>query len=397
MEPTNTKLCVGDWVEVRSKEEILQTLDNDGRLDGMPFMAEMFAFCGQRFQIYKRAHKTCDTVFPIRGRWLDDSVHLNTRCDGSSHGGCQAGCLIFWKNAWLKPIVGNSPADPGLHFDVSLGSLNATPSASACAELTVLTRGRVDDPYGGEPSYVCQATQLPYATKDLDWWDIRQYLEDYSSGNVSLWQIICGGVYSLYYALSQAGIGLGPAMRWFYDRFYPLWGGTPFPRKVGTIAEGEPTPAATLNLQPGELVRIKTHDEILKTLNTASKNRGLYWDAEEVVYCGSTHRVLKRLTRIIDEGTGKMQEMKTPCIILDSVVCQSRYSACRMFCPRGIYGWWREIWLERVEPAVSGTRGNEDTLYDPENATMMAHPNAKSLTRVDGAPIHASPQSMGEV
>ena len=41
--------------------------------------------------------------------------------------------------------------------------------------------------------------------------------------------------------------------------------------------------------------------------------------------------------------------MKNPCIILDSVVCQARYHACRMFCPRSIYPYWREIWLERVE------------------------------------------------
>jgi hypothetical protein len=97
------KLKVGEWVQVRSKEEILSTLDSKGQLDGMPFMPEMFAFCGKKFQVYKRAHKTCDTVFPIRGRRLDQAVHLDTRCDGSSHGGCQAGCLIFWKLAWLKP------------------------------------------------------------------------------------------------------------------------------------------------------------------------------------------------------------------------------------------------------------------------------------------------------
>src|ERR1700756_1053173 len=30
------KLSVGEWVEVRSKEEILRTLDHNGRLDGMP-------------------------------------------------------------------------------------------------------------------------------------------------------------------------------------------------------------------------------------------------------------------------------------------------------------------------------------------------------------------------
>jgi hypothetical protein len=105
-----------------------------------------------------------------------------------------------------------------------------------------------------------------------------------------------------------------------------------------------------LNLQPGELVRVKSHEEILKTLDTNSRNRGLYFDAEEVPYCDETHRVLKRVTRILDEKTGRMQELKTPCVILDSVICQSRYSECRLFCPRSIYPYWREIWLERVGP-----------------------------------------------
>ena len=144
-------------------------------------------------------------------------------------------------------------------------------------------------------------------------------------------------------------------------QFYPLWRGTPFPRKTGTIPEGQPTPAETLDLQPGEIVRIKPHEEILKTLNTSNRNRGLYFDAEEVPYCGGTYRVLRRVNKIINERTGKMQEMKTPCIILDSVMCQSRYSECRMFCPRSIYAYWREIWLERVEPNPSDAQAQEDT------------------------------------
>src|SRR5215813_3497089 len=100
------KLRAGDWVEVRSKEEILATLDRQGQLDGMPYMPEMFAFCGKRFQVYKRAHKTCDTIFPVRGRRVGNAVHLETRCNGSAHGGCQAKCLLFWKDAWLKPVAG---------------------------------------------------------------------------------------------------------------------------------------------------------------------------------------------------------------------------------------------------------------------------------------------------
>ena len=103
MNTKRRRLVVGDWVEVRSKEEILKTLDSQGRLDGMPFMPEMLGFCGKKFQVYKRAHKTCDTVFPTRGRRVERAVHLETRCDGEAHGGCQATCLIFWKEAWLKP------------------------------------------------------------------------------------------------------------------------------------------------------------------------------------------------------------------------------------------------------------------------------------------------------
>ena len=41
------KLIAGEWVEVRSKEEILRTLDGNGQLDGMPFMPEMFAVLRQ--------------------------------------------------------------------------------------------------------------------------------------------------------------------------------------------------------------------------------------------------------------------------------------------------------------------------------------------------------------
>ena len=334
------KLKVGEWVEVRSKDEILKTLDSQGQLDGMPFMPEMFAFCGQSFQVYKRAHKTCDTVFPIRGRRVHNAVHLQTRCDGQAHDGCEAECLLFWKEAWLKPLNADTPAQDQHSLTTITGATEAIVYAHTKS---------VDNT--GVPRYSCQATRLPEATTHLDWWDLRQYLEDYQSGNVGLWRIICGCIYSLYYNLSQAGIGVGPAFRWFYNTFHWCWRGTCFPRATGTIPEGQPTPTAALNLQPGELVRIKSHEEILKTLNTSGKNRGMGWDAEMVPYCGNTYRVLRRVTKIVNERTGEMAQMKTPAIILNSVVCQSRYSHCRMFCPRSIYSYWREIWLERLEPA----------------------------------------------
>jgi hypothetical protein len=355
------KLRVGEWVEVRSQEEILRTLDGSGRLDGMPFMPEMFKFCGQRFQVYKRAHKTCDyTSFsPGRTRRLEGTVHLQTRCDGEAHGGCQAGCLLYWKQAWLKPVSGEPKKNTvSLTKMTSAREVKAAPGGR-CTEADVWAHTRLADANGGEHTYLCQVTAVPDATSYLNWWDLRQYLEDYRSGNVGLGRILSGFVYSMYYHLAQAGIGVGPAMRWFYDKFHPLWGGTLFPRKPGVIPEGQPTPTGKLNLQPGELVRVKSHREILQTVSTVNANRGMYWDAELVPYCGGTYRVLKRVTRLIDEKTGKMMEMKNPCIILDSVVCQARYSSCRMLCPKSMYPYWREIWLERVSVDNGSASGAE--------------------------------------
>jgi hypothetical protein len=341
------KLRTGEWIEVRSKEEILRTLDRKGQLNGQPFMPQMFKYCGQRFQVFKRAHKTCDTVFPVRGRRVADSVHLETRCDGEAYGGCQAGCLIFWKEAWLKRVGGPAGAADG----INVSDARTRYSDYGCTEEEVLAGvyapGQQDEP---DPAYVCQATQLPYATTDLPWWDLRQYVEDFTSGNVGLWNIVKGSVYATYSMLGNAGLGLGRSLRWIYDRFHPLWKGTLFPRSTGTIPLDQPTPSQSqpLNLQPGELVRVKPHAEILKTLNTENKNHGLYFDAEMVPFCGGTYRVLRRVTKILDEKTGRLARMKTSSIILEGVFCQSRYSHCRMFCPRAIYSYWREIWLERV-------------------------------------------------
>jgi hypothetical protein len=338
---------VGQWVEVRSKEEILTTLDAKGQLDGMPFMPEMFQFCGKKFQVYKSAHKTCDTVTMGRGRRVDKAVHLDTRCDGTGHGGCQAGCLLFWKQAWLKPVELDLGSFASAPLTNSHGTSQRQPAG--CTELDVLSNAFAPRPHDGVPIYTCQATRLPDATAHLPWWNMRQYVDDYTSGNVGLRRMFVGLMYSAYFNLSQAGIGLGRPMRWLYDLLSPLWGGPEWPRKTGTIPKGNSTPLVTLNLQPGETVRVKSHREILTTLNTDNQNRGMGWDAELVPYCGGTYQVLKRVHKFINEKTGEMQEMKNPGIILDSVVCQGRYSGCRMFCPRSIYSWWREIWLERTE------------------------------------------------
>ena len=95
-------------------------------------------------------------------------------------------------------------------------------------------------------------------------------------------------------------------------------------------------------------MRVKSYDEILATVDTSLSNRGLTFDAELVPFCGKVFRVKTRVERFVDEKTGQMRLMKTPAVILEGVSCKALYSGQRMFCPRSIHLWWREIWLERV-------------------------------------------------
>src|SRR5215217_5098531 len=106
------KVRKGDLLRIRSADEILSTLDSDGTVDGLLFMPEMLQYAGREVRVQSSAHKTCDGAAVIRK--MDNTVHLEgLRCDGSAHGGCQAGCLLFWREEWLRPASEPQPAPSG--------------------------------------------------------------------------------------------------------------------------------------------------------------------------------------------------------------------------------------------------------------------------------------------
>ena len=113
----------------------------------------------------------------------------------------------------------------------------------------------------GETRYSCQATELLNYTAPLKWWDARQYLEAYTSGNRTLPEI-CRGLFYLfyYYATLAFSDRWGRPARWLYNRFQAITGGIPFPRLKGRLPVGQPAPRRDLGLQPGDLVRVKSYD-----------------------------------------------------------------------------------------------------------------------------------------
>lgn len=219
-----------------------------------------------------------------------------------------------------------------------------------CLETLVsrATRRNLPSETPSEPLYICQATQIPAATKPLPWWKPGQYLEDYRSGNVPLPDIIARLAFLLYAELVATGVGFGSPLRWMYDRVQSLRGGEPYPRQPGYLRAGGPTPSINLGLKVGEVVRVKSREKILATVDEFLVNKGMGFHPEMMPYCGKTFRVKQRLRKLMNEKTGQLVELKNSCLVLEGADCYGRY-APPLNCPRECFTYWREIWLERVD------------------------------------------------
>jgi hypothetical protein len=312
-ERDGSRLRVGQVVEVRPPAEILATLDDDAATDALPFMPEMLSFAGRRFTVSALALKLCDTRSDGTGnRLFHDTVYLeDLRCDGSGHDGCQAGCRLLWRTDWLRPVSDDEPVP---HDEAAAGELARRTQVAAKRD---------------ERTYRCQATELGAASEPFPADDRgRKYLRELRSGNVGVGRFVRVLARTVWRKAART-LGL--------HRDIALW------------SEGKPAAAEPLGLRPGELVQVKSRGEIAQTLDENGRNRGLAFDWEMLPHCGRTYRVQDRVGRFIDENTGTMVELKNECLVLEGVVCSGDHSVGRWFCPRAIYPYWREDWLQRAD------------------------------------------------
>ncbi len=243
---------------------------------------------------------------------LKETVFLDElRCDGTAHDGCQMGCQLFWKEAWLKA------ADP---------SEGKKGTETICAEHPAGHSGKLDMSFFSTRKgdrFTCQATELVHATKRLPWWDIRQYIDEIMTGETTAQELI----------LLLLGRAKGKFVRFF--------------RSQNNIIEGllpQPTPTESLNLQSGEWVEVKSMKEIEATLDANGKNRGLGFVPDQAAFCGKRYRVAGRVEKIILEWSGEMRSVANT-VKLEELTCHGRM--CRS-CPRNCLHLWREIWLRRA-------------------------------------------------
>jgi hypothetical protein len=104
-EKTTPPLVAGDWVRVKSLEEIQATLDRWRELKGCAFLENMTQYCGTDQQVLRQLERFLDErdykVKKCRGVVL----LKNVICTGTPvFGRCDRSCFLFWRVEWLQRI-----------------------------------------------------------------------------------------------------------------------------------------------------------------------------------------------------------------------------------------------------------------------------------------------------
>jgi hypothetical protein len=99
------------------------------------------------------------------------------------------------------------------------------------------------------------------------------------------------------------------------------------------------------DLKPGDLVEIRSDEEIRSTLNDENKFKGLGVMPEMRRFYGNKYHVFKKINRILIEETGELRTIKSPTYILEGVFCNGEF---HMDCDRSCFLLWKREWLKKL-------------------------------------------------
>jgi hypothetical protein len=122
------------------------------------------------------------------------------------------------------------------------------------------------------------------------------------------------------------------------------------PQSVDQPVEGRLSAEDVLGLQPGEIIEVKSAEEIRRTLDATDKNRGLGFMPEMWEYCGQRGRVFKRVEKVCLEHAPRTVRAMKNTVILEGAFCKGSGIGCDRAC----FYFWRECWLRRVSSSDIG-------------------------------------------
>jgi hypothetical protein len=111
------------------------------------------------------------------------------------------------------------------------------------------------------------------------------------------------------------------------------------------------TSTDTTSFKAGDMVRVRSKEEIQATLNRWGELKGCSFMPEMWPYCSTTQRVLKPMERFLDERDYRVKKSKG-IVLLEGAICQGTTNFGR--CDRSCFFFWREEWLEKLDGVGEG-------------------------------------------
>ena len=129
--------------------------------------------------------------------------------------------------------------------------------------------------------------------------------------------------------------------KWLKQAYYTFtrWHGDS-PQQIAAKDHAPATP-----LTQGDLVRVRSREEISAMLDPFKELKGCAFLPEMYQYCGTQQRVLRSMRYFMDERDYKLKKARGV-ILLENVICNGTPTFGE--CDRCCFLFWREEWLEKI-------------------------------------------------
>lgn len=121
--------------------------------------------------------------------------------------------------------------------------------------------------------------------------------------------------------------------------------------QVAGNGKNPPSPApeaGNVPLNPGDLVRVRSREEIDGMLDFRGTYQGCPFIEGMYVHCNGTYKVLKKASYFYDELKGKLCKCKN-LVVLENTICYGKQKLYATKCDLLCLFFWHQGWLEKVE------------------------------------------------
>lgn len=105
-----------------------------------------------------------------------------------------------------------------------------------------------------------------------------------------------------------------------------------------------PTP----DLHEGDRVRVRSIEEIRRTLDERGMLKGCGFGLGQHKFCGQEYRVIRRVDRFYDEPRARLLKARN-LVLLEGVYCDGSNRRWTEGCQRMCFYFWRTEWLQKLD------------------------------------------------